>query len=331
MNRPWRPGAVTGIGSLPGTDPGEASRLIVGELPDLPHLPELPDRGPPADLIGRGLALLVDLPSEIAPSGWRLTSRPGSDLRRARDLLAWDLDALEEAADGYAGPVKIQVAGPWTLAAGAELPSGHRIVSDPGAVRDLAASLTEGVTAHLADVARRIPGAKLVLQVDEPALPAVLGGAVPTPSGFGTVRAVEDVVVEQRLRELLSVAPTSVVHCCASDVPTALLQRAGADAIAIDAALVGVAGYDALGEVLEAGLSLWLGVIPSGAAPDFEQARTTVRQLWSAIGFGPDALPHSVVPTPACGLAGLSDEHVRRVLSVLRDVGSDLVDPVELS
>ena len=36
---------ATGVGSLPGTDPAEAVRIVVGELPDLPHLPELPGRG----------------------------------------------------------------------------------------------------------------------------------------------------------------------------------------------------------------------------------------------------------------------------------------------
>ncbi len=75
--RPWAPGAVTGIGSLPGTDPAEAAALVLGELPDLPHLPELPARGPGADMVGRGAALLVDLPVELVPSGWRLTARPG--------------------------------------------------------------------------------------------------------------------------------------------------------------------------------------------------------------------------------------------------------------
>ena len=42
---PWPPGAATGIGSLPGTDPAEATALVLGELPDLPHLPELPGAG----------------------------------------------------------------------------------------------------------------------------------------------------------------------------------------------------------------------------------------------------------------------------------------------
>ena len=49
-------GPATGVGSLPGTDPVEALRLVTGELPDFPHLPELPDRGAGADLIGRLLA-----------------------------------------------------------------------------------------------------------------------------------------------------------------------------------------------------------------------------------------------------------------------------------
>ena len=39
---PWQPASATGVGSLPGTDPVEAQRLIFGELPDLPHLAELP-------------------------------------------------------------------------------------------------------------------------------------------------------------------------------------------------------------------------------------------------------------------------------------------------
>lgn len=39
---PWPPASATGVGSLPGTDPVEALRLVFGELPDLPHLAELP-------------------------------------------------------------------------------------------------------------------------------------------------------------------------------------------------------------------------------------------------------------------------------------------------
>ncbi|WP_375481196.1 methionine synthase [uncultured Jatrophihabitans sp.] len=328
MSHPWSPGAVTGIGSLPGTDPREAATLVLGELPALPHLPELPARGPGAEMIGRAASLLVELPVELVPTGWRLTAAPGRDVRRARDDLARDLDALEEAATGYVGPVKLQVTGPWTLAAGLELPTGHRAVTDQGAVRDVAASLAEGIRTHLADVGSRVPGAALVLQLDEPALPAVLGGRVPTPSGYGTVRAVEQQVVAQILQDVLTVGDEGarVVHCCAPDVPLGLLRDAAADALSVDAALLTVAQYDQLGEAVEAGVSLWLGVLPATTAPSLDTARARLDELWGELGFNADQQAASVVPTPACGLAGSTPDQVRRTLAVLRDVGASLLD-----
>ena len=134
----WAAGSVTPIGSLPRTDPVAAARLLFGELSDLAHIPELPGRGVGAEMIGRTGALLVDLPLEVVPSGWRLASHDGHDVRRARDLLARDLDALADAADGYEHALKLQATGPWTLAANVELPSGHKAVSDRGATRELA-------------------------------------------------------------------------------------------------------------------------------------------------------------------------------------------------
>jgi hypothetical protein len=328
--RPWGPGAATGIGSMPGTEPAEAARLVFGELPELPYVPELPDRGPGSDLLGRGAVFLVDLPVEIVPSGWRLTARPGRDLRRSQDQLAYDLDAVEAEADGYRGPLKVQVAGPWTLAANLELPSGHRVVNDHGATRELAQSLAEGIRVHLADLAARVPGAIPVLQLDEPSLPAVLAGAVPTPSGYGTVRAVEAEIAEQVLRDVLALAPAGqrVVHCCAADAPLGLFRSAGADALAFDSRWLVAAGIDALGEAVEAGLSLWLGVVPGTDAPiSRASAGDPIRRLWRTLGFPLEQLAGAVVPTPACGLAGASPDYVRRVFTTLREVGQDLLDP----
>ena len=92
-------------------------------------------------------------------------------------MLSSDLDVLEEVLDGFRGPVKIQLCGPWTLAATLELPHTMNVaVADPGAVADLTASLAEGAAAYAADVAKRVPGARLVVQFDEPALPAVAEG-----------------------------------------------------------------------------------------------------------------------------------------------------------
>src|SRR3954451_20964794 len=175
--RSWHHGAGTGVGSLPGVSPDEAARMISGELPDLPYLAELPDRGVGADMVGRALGLMVDIFGDVVPSGWRITRRPGRDTRRANDFLEWDLDA---ATEHYAGArwVKVQVCGPWTLAAEVELSSGNRALTDVGAVNDIAASLTQGMLDHLAELARRLPGSSFVVQVDEPALPLVIAGAL---------------------------------------------------------------------------------------------------------------------------------------------------------
>ena len=315
-------------GRCPAPIPLEAATFVLGELPDLPHLPELPDRGPGAQLIGRGATLLLDLPVEIVPSGWRLAARAGRDARDARDLLARDLDALEEQAQGYVGALKLQAAGPWTLAAGLELPSGHAMLTDHGATRDLIGSLAEGLRQHLADVAARVPGAGLVLQLDEPSLPTVLAGRLPTASGWGTVRSVDTAVAGQALTDVLAVAPEGgrVVHCCAADAPIALLRAAGADAVSIDAALLGRGHYDVLGEAVDGGTSLWLGLLPATERPSLEDARTAVHEIWHELGFAGEQLAGSVVPTPACGLAGASPAQVRRLLPVLRDLGRSLLD-----
>ena len=61
-----------------------------------------------------------------------------------------------------------------------DLPIGGPVLRDHGAVRDLAASLAEGLRAHVADVGRAAARAPTVLlQLDEPSLPAVLAGRVP--------------------------------------------------------------------------------------------------------------------------------------------------------
>src|SRR5262249_5746375 len=104
----------------------------------------------------------------------------------------------------------------WTLAAALEQPrSLNAALADPGAVADLAASLAEGAAAHVAEVAKRVPGATIVVQVDEPSLPAVIEGSVPTPSGLSRIRAVDEEVLRDRLRAVLTAAPAyTVVHCC---------------------------------------------------------------------------------------------------------------------
>jgi hypothetical protein len=336
------PGTATGVGSMPGTDAREAARTVTGTLEALPFLPELPARGPGADLIGRSLGLLVELYARVEPSGWRFGDRPGRDTRRAWSYLREDLDALEEFTQGFHGDLKIQAAGPWTLAAGVELRGGEAALSDPGACRDLTASLAEGLRRHVAEVAKRIPGARVVLQLDEPSLTAVLLGRVPSASGYRTHPAVDRAVVEGALREVVeAVAPAGapvVVHCCAPGVPFGLLRRAGASGISFDFALLTEAEWDAVGEAVEAGTRLLAGVVPGtqegpgGSSPGLSDPAGSVsgvRSLWRALGLAPGILGESVVVTPSCGLAGASPAYARAALARCAKAARTLVDDPE--
>ena len=319
-------GPATGVGSLPGTDPAEALRVVLGELPGFPHLPELPGRGPGADMIGRTAGLLVDLAVDLTPGGWRLVPRPGLDLRRTHDLLARDLDAVQEVTEGYTGLLKVQAAGPWTLAAALERTRGDRAVVDPGARRDLGQSLAEGLAAHVAALTGRLPGARVVVQLDEPSLPAVLQGGLPTISGFGKLPAVEESTAEQELAAVVAAVPHPViVHCCAQRAPIGLLRAAGAHAVSVDVGLV--QDLDALGSAIEDGTHLLLGVVPATDAelPAPKATASRVSALWNELGFPADLLPAAVTLTPACGLAGASPGYARAAMAHVREAAKYLL------
>ncbi|ABK52466.1 Methionine synthase, vitamin-B12 independent [Acidothermus cellulolyticus 11B] len=332
---PWPPGVATGVGSLPGDDPAEAMRIVIGELPDFPHLVELPAAGVGADMIGRGAAHLAELHVEYAPSGWRFTQRPGGDERRARALLRRDLDVLEEFTQGFRGPLKIQCAGPWTLAATIELRYGDKALADSGAVRDIADALAEGIAEVTRDVSRRVPGARLVVQLDEPLLPAVRAGTVPTASGFAMLPAIDEQVVRERLGVVLTrIADTDavpVVHCCAAGVPIDTLVAAGARAIGLDVTLLAPADDDSLGAAVEKGVRFFFGIVPSTEADDLPtvaESAAPLRRLWNRLGFPAEELARHVV-TPACGLAGASVAWVRRAYRRCVDVGRSILEAPE--
>lgn len=311
------------VGSFPGDsarDYGEWVRASLDTL-SLPAVPELPGRGAIASMTGRALAMVVELGADLQPAGWRLTGAAGVDQRRARSLLAQDLDTLEELGQEYAGPLKVQVAGPWTLAATVERPRGDKLLADHGARRELAQALAEGVAAHVADVRRRVAGvSRLVVQVDEPALPAVMGGRVPTASGFGKHRSVDKPEASEALEWVLgAIAGAGAepwVHSCAPGAPLALLRGAGARGLSVDLALVDAAGQDVLAETLEAGDAVALGVVPSTEPddPPGDAAVTQRVERWlDMVGLEPGP---SLVVTPACGLSGASPGWARRALEL---------------
>lgn len=169
-----------GLGPMPGTDLAQAADVILSETP-LPHIPQLPG----IDAVGRTAALL-EIPVARGPRGWRVAPRKRGDA----DLMARDLDQLEELWHGKVDLVKVQLVGPWTLAAEIEMPNGHRAITDPGALRDITDGLADAVNAHRADVGRRF--GDTVLQLDEPRLPEVMLGTLTGATEFESIPAVPE-------------------------------------------------------------------------------------------------------------------------------------------
>ena len=177
------------LGPMPGTDLAQAADVVLSELPT-PHLPQLPARGVGSDLIGRTAALLP-LNLDIGPRSWRVTRRPQIATMRARDQFERDLDLLEELWAGKLTELKVQLVGPWTLAAQLEMANGHRMITDRGATREIAEALEYAAGEHRSDVEKRF-GVSTLLQLDEPALTRVRGGTLTGTTDYEDIPAVPE-------------------------------------------------------------------------------------------------------------------------------------------
>ncbi|HYP44487.1 MAG TPA: hypothetical protein VEQ66_04755 [Propionibacteriaceae bacterium] len=321
----------TGIGSWPGTDVVDALQIAFAECPELPYLPELPARGNYAGLIGRSTAFLSGLAVDLQPAGWRLTDGSGREHRLAMGTLRSDLDVVEEVAQGYAGSFKIAVAGPWTLAASMERPRGDRVLADSGARRDLGQSLIEGIGQTVAELHRRLPDLDLVVQLDEPLLPAVLAGTVATASGFSKHRSVDETEIGDLYAQLIAALASEdtaaglVVHSCHRNVPISLLHGAGVRGLSLDLDQLTTADWDALGAAMEQGLALSAGALPTGYGLRPEQVAERVLRPVRALDLGP-ALSAQLVITPACGLASVDTPVAVRALRTVRQAAEIITE-----
>lgn len=284
--------------------------VVLGDLSEvpegvtgLPFLTQLSDRGPGAEPVARTAALLVEMPVEIGPHGWKLADHAGADSERARAFLREDIGALAIAAYEYAGPLTVQVVGPWTLAATVYLARGDRVLSDRGAVRALAESLAAGLAEHVRDVRAQVPGAELTVQVHEPLLGQVAAGVLPTFSGMSRLRPVDGPDLVGGLRPVLDTARddgvTSVVHVGQAWVGIAPVVLAGADALGMDLGLVdagwNATGWELIARAVERGTTFWAGLPPAAVS---RCAGADVRGLADVV-----SVPWRRMGLPAAGLA----------------------------
>jgi hypothetical protein len=313
----------------------EAAKIIRGELgsPHLPFLAELPDRGVGSDALGRTATLLEELAVDVQPYGWRLVDRPGKDFRRAASALATDINVLADVAgteDRPAAEIKVQLVGPLSLAAGLHLHNGERALIDYGARRDLAASLAAGVGRYLSRVAAAVPGARLVVQIDEPDIAAVLAGTIPTSSGYRTLRAVPSSEARESWRVVLDAlraagAAEIVISVPEVEAPFEQILAAGADGIAVPLRALTSRQWEQLAGAAEAGKRLWIGAlnVAGESLPRAADCVDAVWRPWRQLGLSPDRIS-AIRLTPSSGLAGRTPAQATAVLGRLTQVADGL-------
>lgn len=319
----------TGLGSMPGTDFRQATGVVRDLSEELFAWPEVPARDEASAMIGRTLGLLAQATSR-SPDGWRLSSSPDAAQLRAARWWGHDLDDFEELTQGYTGTIKLAVAGPWTLASQLRLahPTMNHVIADRGACRDLAQALAEGIGAMAARVRSRL-GHELIIQIDEPAAPAVLGGALPTFSGLHKYRTPDTDEVLAAWREVVAAAvlvdgvDQVWLHSCAPGLDIELVGRAGFNGLAVEA---GQLDLDAAGQWLDAGRTLALGVAATDrpVVPGVDQLVGAALRPLRQLTIDAAMAEHQVVLTPACGLAGWPLADAARLLERLNQA-SELV------
>jgi hypothetical protein len=313
-----RPGAATGIGSLPHRSVHEAAAFALRAY-DVPAIPTLPRRSPAEGMIAQALVGI----------GGVTLGQYGS--------IAVDVDGLDPDApvatdlghDAYAGlraflataearqlrgPVKWQFTGPVTLGAA---------LTRVGAPADRAfAVAARAVRAHLAviadAVARALPASPQIVWLDEPWMGELMSPGFP-------IAPDPAIDLLSTAMAILEPVATVGVHCCA-DADIASLLAAGPAILSIPLAprLVDVAGY--LSRFLEDGGRVAWGAVPTDGpiATTSDRAWRLLSEVWCELvnrGCDPVELRQRSLITPACGLGLHSTPVADDVVRLTREIG----------
>ncbi len=323
---------VSGPGPFPGTEPLAAQQAVLDHFLDVPYgvdglpfLVQLPQRGAGSDPVGRTACLLDELASEVGPHGWKLADRPGADQRGATSTLRDDLTALAVAAHGYTGRLTVSTLGPWSLAAQLYLARGDRVLTDAGAVRDVAASLASGLTRHVAELRAQVPGlGDVVVQLDEPLLAQVAAGVLPTFSGYSRIRAVDGPGLVEGLRPVLdavhAAGAASAVHVGPAWVGVAPVVLAGAGGVGLDVGGWDERTWETVARAVERGVTFWAGLprsrVSQCAGPEVGTVADALTVPWKRVGL-PVAGLRDVVVTTRTATSSTSTQDARDTLATL--------------
>lgn len=173
----------------------------------------------------------------------------------------------------------------------------------------------------------------MVVQFDEPSLPAALQGRLSGVTSLTPVHPVDEPLAMSLLDACVAQADTEVaVHSCAADLPWKALLRSNIHAISVDVSTLTAADLDGVGEFVDAGRTVLLGVVPTSAPnrrPAVEEIAKSVVAVTDRLGFAREVLRERIGVTPACGLAGATPEWARTAIELAQKVADGFAQDPE--
>ncbi|GBF34471.1 hypothetical protein DCCM_3589 [Desulfocucumis palustris] len=342
-------GLITGIGSLPFTEPQPALPLIVKNMPEAPHWPQLPRRGAREGFVFQFLTPLVNtgLISLTGDNAVFDTENP-SWPEKLTDFYTVYLQAEsgdEKSIDAFALPreaaagffaymeyfrqnpsrealyYKGHLAGPLTI--GFQLKdAGGNLAYYQEQLKDV---LIKTLAMHARWQAKELAslGRPAIIFVDEPAI-----GACGTSTHITLTR---DMVIEdlnEIFRQIHQAGALAGVHSCDA-VDWSILFESSLDIINLDAysfasSLLPFAR--GLKKYLENGGVMAWGIVPTSDDAYGENPSTLLARLediWGELGrrgIGRNLLLAQSMITPACGTGLLERELAERIYSLARQV-----------
>ncbi len=329
-------GRVTGIGSLPGTDPRAAVRFVAEASPAVPFWPQLPQRCERERVIEQGLVGIEDLlERRWAAYGYEVksgrlgelearlqTGDPRLDEDHAAGFFAFE-KALAVGDFRRAVAVKGQVEGPITLAFYL-LDRGRPLVHDVG--------FLDACARHVANLALwqierlRPAGLPVLLFLDEPALCLAKAAGV-AENHFASL-------LRDLLTTLRGAGAVAGLHCCAG-VSFPLMLQANPDILSFDAhaGLERFCANRSARAFMRDGGQVAFGLVPTWSRLDGLTAESLFfRWLHAARETGDlrQLARHSLV-TATCGLGLLDHTAARAAFDIARRIACLLeriaVDP----
>jgi methionine synthase II (cobalamin-independent) len=119
------------------------------------------------------------------------------------------------------------------------------------------------------------------------------------------------------------------VHCCAAELPWAVLRRSAISAVSVDVGLLTAEDLDGVGELVDAGRVLMLGVVPTAVPerkPAVEEVAKAAAAVTDRLGFTRAVLRDRVGITPTCGLAGATPQWARTAVELAQKVADGIAE-----